>query len=133
MFTKPNGRRIRWFLALHKGSIKSPQVARFIRVLKKHRRLPVILLMDRLPAHRSRVVMKTIEANKDWLRIEWLPPYAPELNPVELLWGHLDATSLANTPIENPMSLRRRVRSGVGALKKREAVSRGFLKHTGLF
>jgi len=77
--------------------------------------------------------METIEANKDWLRIEWLPPYAPELNPVELLWGHLDATSLANTPIENPMSLRRRVRSGVGALKKREAVSRGFLKHTGLF
>ena len=107
--------------------------ARFIRALKKHRRRPVILVMDRLPAHRSRVAMKAIEGNRDWLQIEWLPPYAPELNPVELLWGHLDATSLANTPIENPMSLRRRVRSGVRALGKRERVSRGFLKHTGLF
>jgi putative transposase len=30
------------------------------------------------------------------LRLEWLPPYAPELNPVEQLWNHLKYAKLAN-------------------------------------
>jgi len=31
-----------------------------------------------------------------WLHIEWLPPYAAELNPVEYLWGHTKYHELPN-------------------------------------
>ncbi|MFF3554211.1 transposase [Streptomyces tsukubensis] len=35
-------------------------------------------------------------AGQDWLTLERLPAYAPELNPVELLWSSLKKRELAN-------------------------------------
>ncbi|MFE7803842.1 transposase [Streptomyces sp. NPDC057430] len=40
-------------------------------------------------------IAAVLEHNSDWLTIVKLPPYAPDLNPVEGLWAHLK-TSLAN-------------------------------------
>jgi DDE superfamily endonuclease len=86
VLTHPDGHRSRWLLAVHRGSIRSAQVVRFLNQLRRHRRRPVILLWDRLPAHRSRRVALALAQHRKWLRIEWLPCYAPELNPVEPLW-----------------------------------------------
>lgn len=133
VLTKPDGLCSRWLLALHRGSIRSAQVLRFLNLLRQHRRRPVILLWDRLPAHRSGVVAEALADHRDWLRVEWLPCYAPELNPVELLWNHLDTTTLANTPVENLPRLRRRVHAGVQRVRQNPALTRGFLKYTGLF
>ena len=93
----------------------------------------MILLWDGLPAHRSRLTGEAIQGHRSWLTVEPLPAYAPELNPVEQLWAHLDATALANTAVEDRGRLRRRVRRGVQRLQRRPRVSRGFLRHTGLF
>jgi transposase len=62
-----------------------------------------------------------------------LPAYAPELNPVEELWAHRDANTLANTPADDLDRLGRRVRSGVQQVHRRNALGRAFLSHTGLF
>lgn len=133
VLTTPDGLRSRWLLAVHQGSIRSAQVVRFLNSLKRHRRRPVILLWDRLPAHRSRRVAQALAQHRKWLRIEWLPCYAPELNPVEPLWNHLDTTTLANTPVEDLPRLRQRVRTGVERVRRAPALTRGFLKYTGLF
>jgi putative transposase len=37
----------------------------------------------------------TLRALREWLTVYRLPPYAHELNPVELVWSHLKR-SLAN-------------------------------------
>ncbi len=102
-------------------------------MLASTRRRLVLLLWDRLPAHRSRVIEQTLAGQKAWLRVEWLPAYAPELNPVELLWNHLDTTALANTPVEDLVRLARRLHRGLRQLRARPTVTRGFLKHTHLF
>jgi len=133
VLTQPDGRRSRWLLAVHRGSIRSAQVVRFLNSLKRHRRRPVILLWDRLPAHRSRRVAQALAQHRKWLRIEWLPCYAPELNPVEPLWNHLDSTTLANTPVDDLATLCRRVRAGVQRVGRKAVLTRGFLKYTGLF
>lgn len=133
VLTKPDGRASRWLLAVHQGSIRGTHVVRFLNGLRRHRRRPVILLWDRLPAHRSRRVARALAAHRAWLRVEWLPCYAPELNPVEPLWNHLDTTALANTPVENLPRLRQRIRAGVQRLRQNPSLTRGFLKYTGLF
>lgn len=133
VLTRPSGCRSRWLLAVHRGSIRSAQVVRFLQALKRHRRRPLILLWDRLPAHRSRVVEQAVAQQRGWLQVEWLPAYAPELNPVEPLWNHLDTTVLANTPMEDLPRLRRRVHAGVQQVRRHPSVTRGFLKYTGLF
>nr|WP_247198728.1 transposase [Streptomyces sp. LBUM 1477] len=48
----------------------------------------VVLVWDGLSAHWSRA-MRAWVAEQDWLTLERLPAYAPELNPVELLWSSL--------------------------------------------
>lgn len=133
VLARADGRRPRWLLALHRGSVRSAQVARFLQALRRHRRRPVILLWDRLPAHRSRHVQQALEGHQAWLRVEWLPAYAPELNPVEQLWAYLDATTLPNTPPEDLDRLSRRVRRGVRRVNRRTTLGRAFLSHTALF
>ena len=133
VLSKPGGERPRWLLALHRGSIRSAQLIRFLAALKRYRRRPVILLWDRLPAHRSRLTRAALEGQRSWLTVEWLPAYAPELNPVEQLWAHLDATALPITPIEDLPRLQRRVGRGLQHVQRRPQVGRGFLRHTSLF
>lgn len=47
----------------------------------------VTLIWDGLPSHRSKAMKNWIGKQRRWLVVERLPAYAPELNPVELLWG----------------------------------------------
>lgn len=49
----------------------------------------VSVIWDRLAAHRSKLVCAYITDHTHWLRVESLPPYAPELNPVEQMWANL--------------------------------------------
>lgn len=67
----------------------------FLRQLARHIRNPIIVIWDRLKAHRSRAVRQFVERSNR-IHIELLPPYAPELNPVELLWCYLKCNPLAN-------------------------------------
>jgi len=85
-----------FYFQLHAGSIKSAQVITFLRAL--HRQLPgkVLLLWDGAPIHRSRLVADYLATQTDWLHVERIPAYAPELNPVEYLWGYWKKNELAN-------------------------------------
>lgn len=63
-----------------------------------HRQLPgkILLLWDGAPIHRSNLVTTYLAAQTDWLQVERLPAYAPELNPVESLWSYWKHHELAN-------------------------------------
>ena len=56
----------------------------------------VVLLWDGLSAHWSHDMRAFIDRQRDWLQVERLPGYAPELNPVEALWANLKGVELAN-------------------------------------
>jgi DDE superfamily endonuclease len=49
-----------------------------------------------LPGHRSSAVRGFVAAQGSRLIMEWLPGYAPELNPVEHIWGYLKEHELPN-------------------------------------
>ncbi len=56
----------------------------------------VTLIWDGLPSHRSKPMQAFLGTQRRWLTVERLPAYAPELNPVEGLWGNVKGTELAN-------------------------------------
>ena len=56
----------------------------------------VVLLWDGLSAHWSYRMRAHLDAQRDWLTVERLPAYAPELNPAEYLWANLKGAELAN-------------------------------------
>src|ERR1035438_9532239 len=56
----------------------------------------VILVWDHLPAHRSKVMKHFLFEQRDWLEIEWLLGYAPDLNPTEGVWNNVKGKEMAN-------------------------------------
>jgi putative transposase len=57
--------------------------ARFLDAAHQQLHGPVVLVWDNLNTHVSRTMRKLIAA-RSWLTVYQLPPYASELNPVEM-------------------------------------------------
>ena len=92
----PTARHLGLYSAtLPDGFFTAEEVVKFLRDLLKHLRGKVIVVWDRGPNHRGPVVREFLRRNRR-LRLELLPPYAPELNPVEQVWGWLKFGQLAN-------------------------------------
>ena len=86
----------RFHFQIHKGSLRSEQVVDFIRHLQRHLQQRILLIWDGAAIHRSKLVQDYLASTKGRVRAERLPPYAPELNPVEYLWAHLKSHEIAN-------------------------------------
>ena len=86
----------RFYFQIYAGSIKSPQVVEFLRHLKRHLPGKILVIWDGASIHRSRWVRDYIASTRGHIVVERLPAYAPELNPVEYMWGHLKTHEIAN-------------------------------------
>ena len=92
----PRRHRLGLLLRLHPDqSINQDRVIEFLRQLLRQLPGHIVLLWDRLPAHRGGIVRKFLKKHPR-LHVEFLPAYAPELNPVEYLWSWLKTNPLAN-------------------------------------
>ena|SRR5208283_6246369 len=65
----------------------------------KGRRRPLFLVLDSLAAHRARMVRDYVETTNGKLELHFLPGYAPELNPDELVWNYVKRTGTAKRPL----------------------------------
>jgi transposase len=55
-----------------------------------------VLVEDNGPIHVSRLSQAAVAARADWLTVEWLPKYTPELNDIEVVWHDLKVYKLAH-------------------------------------
>ncbi|MEM2446720.1 MAG: transposase [Candidatus Bathyarchaeia archaeon] len=75
--------------------MRSKQVMAFLQALHRHLRRKLVGILDRYSAHRK-AVRWLQEAHPDWVEVVGLPAYAPELNPVEMVWNPTQYGDLAN-------------------------------------
>ena len=91
----PKRQHLGFFFQAMQTTVKKEDIIEFLTELHRHLRRKVILVWDRLNPHRS--AAKWFEKHHpNWFRFEWLPPYAPELNPLEQCWSHTKYSELAN-------------------------------------
>ena len=76
-----------FYFQIFEKAVGKKETILFLTHLLRYLKTPLRLVWDRLPAHRSRLVGEFLHSVKGQIAIEYLPPYAPELNPVEYLWG----------------------------------------------
>ena len=67
-----------------------------------------------------------------WLHVERLPGYAPELNPIEPVWGNVKRCELANLCAPDLPALRRPLHHGFARVRRHPDLAFAFLRHTGL-
>ena len=91
---------------------------------------PLVVVWDNLNTHVSAAMTELITA-RDWLTVCQLPPYAHELNPVELVWSHLKR-SLANLAKRNIAQLAALIKTRLKRMQHRPRLIDGFLAKTGL-
>jgi putative transposase len=73
-----------------------------------------------------------LESQRHWLTVETLPGYAPDLNPVETLWGNLEGQELANRWTEDLAELDIAICNGMKRIRRARQLPLAFLKHSGL-
>ena len=104
----PSYRRLGLYCRFHPNkNIRAPQVVQFLRHLLRHIRGHLVLLWDRGLPHRAGIVAAFLRTHRR-LHVHLLPPYAPELNPDELVWNHMKR-SLANSIPKDTTDLHRKL------------------------
>jgi len=81
---------------LHGGAIRTAQIIAFLGQLRRFLPGKILIIWDRAQIHRSLRVRRYMETHRDRIATTYLPPYAPELNPVEYLWAYWKEHELAN-------------------------------------
>lgn len=130
----PQGNRPRLFLKSLPHSVKWPDVIAYVKELKRHHHNKRLLLFwDGLSAHKAKPVIAYLKTQRDWLRVERLPSYAPEINPPEYLWSAMKNKDICNLPPTGIKRLKRRVTNSYRRIRNDAALLKGFLRASGLY
>jgi len=129
-----DGKHSRLFFQMKPDSYNTESLIDFLRDLRRDLRgKKCILIWDGLAAHQSKVMKTYLARQTSWLTVERLPGYAPDLNPVEPLWGNIKRLELANRCAVDLGESCRAVGRGMARVKRRKHLAFSFLKHAGLF
>ncbi len=118
-------------LSADNTNFRGPTVAQFIDELSNTLKGQMTLIWDEIPIHWGSA-MKRYLAEHPSIEAHAFPPYAPELNPVDLVWGHVKWGRLANYCPHDLTELRTTLDKEFVRLKRRPDLLKSFLAHTGL-
>ena len=122
-----------FYFRLYSGTIRTTEVMDFLGHLLRHLPGRLLVVWDRLPAHRARLVADFIRAQGGRLAVEWLPGYAPELNPVEYIWGYWKHHELPNFCPRDFAQLSYHARQALCRMRRRPALVMAFWEQADLF
>ena len=117
-----------WF-ATYQGGLTGEMFVDLLKGLMYRRRKPLHLVVDGLPAHKNKIVKDYVTSTKGQLSLHFLPGYAPDLNPDELVWSHAKRTGVARKPLQKGEKLEERVRHQLQAIANNRKLVRSFFQH----
>lgn len=122
-----------FYFRLFPGPIRAPEVVLFLQHLLRHLPGRLLIVWDRLPAHRSRIVKQFLADQKGRIEMEYLPAYAPELNPVEYIWGYWKQHELPNVCPKSYWELGEGARRTLRRMRRRPRLITACWKQASLF
>lgn len=131
LFLTPKQRQLGFAFHALQETVKTHDIIWFLTAMHRHFRHKVILVWDRLNPHRSAAKWFN-EKHPDWFQFEWLPPYAPELNPVEQCWAHSKRVDLANYCPHAVDELEATARRALNAKRSNQRLLRSWFAHAKL-
>ena len=117
-----------WFQT-YAGALTGELFVDLLRKMMFRRKKPVHLVVDGLPAHKKAVVKQYVASTAGRLTLHFLPGYAPELNPDELVWSHAKRTGVARRPLRKGEKLEKRVNEQLQEIADDPDLVRSFFGH----
>jgi transposase len=127
----PHRRRLSLYFRWQQENVSAEDLVAFVRQLHRHLGTPLTLVWDRSGPHRKAARLLRAGGSR-WLRIEWLPPYAPELNPAEQIWNCAKRVDLANQPAADLEQLTKAVRASFARQRQSQSLLLAYFKHAQL-
>lgn len=115
--------RIGLYFTVHEKNITAEEVEVFLRQVQRTLGRKLIVVMDRWAVHRK-AAKALFGDQRFW--VEWLPPYAPELNPVEHVWNHTKYGDLANYIPDDVLDLELELKWSIDQTRTRPKLLRSF-------
>jgi transposase len=114
--------RTNYLFRLYEGSVKKEQVVEFLKALKAHLKQPLLIIWDGARPHHAAIVRQYLDSLDGHIQITFLPPYCPELNPVEYLWAWLKRHAIANFCPDNLNELHTVARNKLKSAQHRPSI-----------
>src|SRR6202045_2674276 len=105
------------FMIIDKGSVNADVFIEFLKRLIKGAERKIFLIVDRGSAHRAKKVSAFVQTLGAKLYLFFLPPYAPDRNPDELVWKHLKADTVGRMAVTSKEDFARKVRRSMRDLQ----------------
>src|SRR5215203_2116616 len=122
-----NKGELRWMIV--DGAVNAPTFLRFLERLIRDARGKVFLIVDRLKAHRARLVRDWLDAHRAEIEVHYLPSYSPELNPDEGVNADLKQALPRQEPARSKEQLRRAADRHMRSLSRRPQRIRAIFRH----
>jgi transposase len=103
---------------LVKGRVNGPVFVEFLKRLMYNARQPIFLILDGGSYHRGKPVREYVASLGGKLRLFFLPPYSPELNPDEQVWKYVKHHGVARAALRGGKELRKFVMARLRSLQK---------------
>jgi len=113
----------------YKGGLNADLFVTMLKLLMRRRRNPLYLVLDNLPSHKAKAVRDYVEATRGKLELHFLPGYAPELNPDELVWNYMKRTGVARRPLVAGEVLQDCIDAQMKAIGENPALVRAFFRN----
>ena len=117
-----------WF-ETYEGGLTGELFVTLLKNMMSERDRPVHLVIDGLPAHKKAVVKQYVAETGGQLTLHFLPGYAPDLNPDELVWSHAKRTGVARNPLRQGEKLKDRVDAKLQEVADAPELVRSFFRH----
>lgn len=117
-----------WF-ATYEGGLTGELFVALLRKLMFKRKKAIHLIVDGLPAHRKAVVKDYVAGTQGKLTLHFLPGYAPDLNPDELVWSHVKRSGVARRPLQKGEKLGPRIHEQLAQIGQKPKLVRSFFRH----
>jgi transposase len=107
------------------GRVNASVFRDFLKRLITGMERKIFLIVDGHPAHKAKLVSRFVADNAQAIELFFLPPYAPELNPDELAWGHIK-TRIAKATVQTKQELKAMVDRVMRRLQRMPEIVAGF-------
>ncbi|KDP85217.1 DDE endonuclease [Cupriavidus sp. SK-3] len=117
-----------WF-ATYEGGLSGELFVTLLKKLMFNRKRAVHLIIGGLPADKKAIVKDYVANLQGKLVLHFLPGYAPDLNPDELVWSHVKRNGAARRPLKKGEKLGPRIHEQLAQIGRNPKLVRSFFRH----
>lgn len=118
---------------VYSGTLTADKFIDCLRDFMKGKKKPIFMIMDGHPVHKSKKVKEFVDGFGGNLQIFLLPPYAPDLNPDELVWNQMRNMGTSKKPLKKGETLFTRVVTDLELIKQDKSLIKSFFLQESVF